>query len=80
MWTREGGGGGSRKNHVCPHRGEGGLEACPRGQKLFSATSFLGMNSKKVCENFKKKIVFVNELLVYPFEQLYYDFLGKKWC
>ena len=75
MWTREGEG-GSRKNHVCPHMGEGGLEACPRGQKLFSATCFLCMNSKKAVRISKKKNVFVNELLVRPFEQLYYEFLG----
>ena len=51
---QERGRGGSRKNHVCPHRGEGGLEACPRGQKLFSATSFLCMNSKKAARISKK--------------------------
>ena len=72
---KRGGRGGSRKNHVCPHRGEGGLEACPRGQKLFSATRFLCMNSKKAAR-ISKKNVFVNELLVRPFEQLYYEFLG----
>ena len=33
---REGGGGGFRKNHVCPRGGEGGLEACPRGQNCFA--------------------------------------------
>ena len=70
MWTREGEG-GSRKNHVCPREGEGGLEACPHGQKLFVATRFLCMNSKKAARISKKNVEYVNEILVSPFEQLY---------
>ena len=43
MWTEQEEG-GFRKNHVCPHGGREGLEACPRGQKFFMATHFAHMN------------------------------------
>ena len=59
MWTEQGGG-GFRKNHVCPHGGREGLEACPRGQKCFMDTHFARMNSNAA-------------LLV--FEQLHNEFL-----
>ena len=42
------GGGGFRKNHVCPHGGRearGELGACPRGQKCITATHFARINS-----------------------------------
>ena len=54
-------GGGSSKNHVGPQRGEGVLEAGPRGQN-FSYTAALKM--LYCCVN-----------LVFSFEQLYYEFL-----
>ena len=54
-YGQERGEGGSRKNHVCPHRGEGGLEACPRGQKRFTATRFFVRELKKKLQEFQKK-------------------------
>ena len=60
MWTEQEEG-GFRKKHVCPHGGREGLEACPRGQKCFTATHFARMNS--------------NALLVSLFEQLHDEFL-----
>ena len=43
MWTEQGE--GCLKKHVCPHGGREGLKVCPRGQKCFTATNFVHMNS-----------------------------------
>ena len=56
------------------HMGEGEVRACPRGQKLFVVTHFLRMDSTKAAR-ISKKVVYVNELLMCPFEQLCDEFL-----
>ena len=50
MWTRE----GVPEKTMFVHMGEGGFEACPRGQKRFVATHFLLVNSKRLREFLKK--------------------------
>ena len=57
--------------------GEGGLEACPRGQKRFAVTHIFARDFQKGCDNFKK-VVYENELLMSPFEQCTMNFWLKK--
>ena len=77
MLTREGEGVPEKTMFV--HMGEGGLEACPLGQKLLSVTRFLYMNSKKAVRIFLK-IVFVNELLVCHLNSYTTNFWDKNAC
>ena len=55
--------------------GEGGLEAT--WTKTFCDDQFFAGEFKKDCDNFKKKVVYVNELLE---SSLYDEFLKKKVC
>ena len=75
MWTREGGGGVPEKTMFVHIGGREGLRLVHVDKNVLRRPVF-AHESKKGCENFKKKLyMYVNELLVCPFEQLYNEFL-----
>ena len=59
------------------HKGGGRVRGLSTWTKTFLGDLFFAREIKKGHENFKKKVVYVNEFLVSPFEQLYDEFLDK---